>query len=110
AHERGMVHRDIKPANLLVARPTPSAPPMVKIADFGLPKTSQGPTDFAAPELAGAATPADHRADLYSLGGVFYFLLTGRPPGAHPVPVGQVRPDVPADVAAAVHRLLAKHP
>ena len=106
AHEMGMVHGDIKPANLLVARPTPAAPLTVKIADFGIPKAVHGPTDFAAP-----AGEGDARADLYSLGGVFYFLLTGWPPHRdHPAPLGQVRPDVPPAVTAVVHRLLAKDP
>lgn len=110
AHEKGMVHRDIKPANLLVARPTPSAPLMVKIADFGIPKapTSTSTGAFAAPEARHGA--ADARGDLYSLGCVFYFLLTGRAPGAAPVPLAQARPDVPADVAAIAHRLLAANP
>ncbi len=108
AHEKGMVHRDIKPANLLVARPTPSAPLMVKIADFGIPKPPAGTSAFAAPEVRRGAV--DPRGDLYSLGCVFYFLLTGRAPGAVPVPVAQARPDVPHEVAAIVHRLLAPNP
>jgi serine/threonine-protein kinase len=111
AHEKGMVHRDIKPANLLVSRPTPSAALAVKIADFGIPKSSTGASSsaFAAPE-ARSTGPVDHRADLYSLGCVLYFLLTGRTPGAAPVPIGQLRPDVPPEVAAIVYRLLAAHP
>jgi serine/threonine-protein kinase len=113
AHEKGMVHRDLKPANLLVARPTASAPMTVKIADFGLPKASAAAGEFAAPELLGTkaktATAVDHRADLYSLGRVFHFLLTGQA-GGEPLPLVQVRPDVPPDVAAIVHRLLAKNP
>ena len=136
AHAKGLAHSDLKPANLLVTRPTPSAPPVVKIADFGLPKTSPGASEFAAPELlgphaksAGAAgcagsttgaasaaerggaptRPADHRSDLYSLGRVFYFMLTGRA-GRETLPIVQLRPDVPSEVAAVVHRLLAPNP
>lgn len=109
AHERGMPHRDLKPANLLLARPTPSALPVVKIADFGLPKAS-AEGEFAAPEvLSGRARRADHRADLYSLGRVFYFLLTGRA-GRETPPLGQLRPDVPPAVTAIVQRLLAANP
>jgi serine/threonine-protein kinase len=107
AHEKGMAHRDIKPANLLVARPTPAAPLAVKIADFGIPKAVRG--DFAAPELL-AGESADHRADLYSLGCVFYFLLTGRSPREGRVAVEHLRPDVPIEVAAIIRRLLAREP
>jgi serine/threonine-protein kinase len=109
AHEKGVVHRDIKPSNLLVGCPTPGAPPAVKIADFGIPKARVriGPNPYAAPEAAGTGG-ADVRADLYSLGAVFHFMLTGREPGA--VPLAQARPDVPAEVAAVVSRLLARDP
>jgi len=124
AHEKGMVHGDIKPANLLVARPSPSAPLTIKIADFGIPKATHG-ADFAAPEqLASSTLPVDHRADLYSLGCVFFYLLTGWPPFAGGTkeekirrhlweelpPINRMRSDVPPDIAAIVHRLLAKHP
>jgi serine/threonine-protein kinase len=125
AHDRGMPHRDLKPANLMVARPTPAAPLTLKVADFGIPKSALGATDYAAPELLGARpAPADHRADLDSLGCFIYFLLTGRAPfaGGTPVerarrrareeapPLFQLRPDAPPEVAAIVHRLLAKDP
>lgn len=124
AHEKGMVHGDIKPANLLVARPSPSAPLTIKIADFGIPKATHG-ADFGAPEqLASSTLPVDHRADLYSLGCVFFYLLTGWPPFAGGTteekirrhlreelpPINRMRSDIPPDVAAIVHRMLAKHP
>jgi len=140
AHEHGMTHRDIKPANLLVARASKTLPGcVVKIADFGIARLAPPPPtaadappapgllgtpDYAAPEQATAPHAADHRADLYSLGCVFYFLLTGRPPFAGgpaegkarrhrqeaPVPVTRLRADVPPAVADIVHRLLAKDP
>jgi serine/threonine-protein kinase len=133
AHEHGMVHRDVRPANLLAAKASRTIPGcVVKIADFGIARLAPpagesdalGTPDFVAPELAHDPRLADHRADLYSLGCTFYFLLTGRPPFPDgtaqekvrrhqfepPVWVGQLRPDVPPAVAEIVHRLLAKDP
>lgn len=135
AHELGMVHRDVKPANLLVARPSKAAPAcVVKIADFGIAmlaaaEPSGGPgfvgtPDYAAPEQGADPAKADPRSDLYSLGCVFYFLLTGHPPFPslsrseavrrhrfeEPARIERLRPDVPPAVAAIVHRLLAKAP
>lgn len=91
AHDQGIVHRDIKPENILVDRGG-----QVRIADFGLAKllseadgnqdnltvTRQvmGTPKYMAPEQMEGAPEIDHRADIYSLGVVFYELLTGEIP------------------------------
>jgi serine/threonine-protein kinase len=92
AHARGLVHRDIKPANILMCRLGPDDD-FVKVLDFGLVKhfetpaatllTSAGWTAgtpaYMAPEIALGQGSVDGRADLYALGCVAYYLLTGRP-------------------------------
>jgi formylglycine-generating enzyme required for sulfatase activity/serine/threonine protein kinase len=137
AHERGMVHRDIKPANLIVASEGKKS--VVKVLDFGLAKvTSEGQTDsgltregqmlgtpaYIAPEQIRNAQSADIRADIYSLGCTFYYLLTGGPPfrGEHlwdlyqahfsmeAQPLNLVRPEVPVELAALVAKMMAKEP
>ena len=144
AHEKGFVHRDIKPSNLVVAGerhlPQATEPAVVKLLDLGLARaidpddmvapdltrdhTVVGTPDYMAPEQAKNSKRVDPRADLYSLGCTFYFLLTGTVPfqgeGAiekilahqsqHPAPVQALRPDVPAPVAELVARLMAKRP
>ena len=87
AHSNGIVHRDIKPENILIDKQG-----VVKVADFGLAKlvdadlnltaTQQvmGTLHYMAPEQVRQTSDVDHRADLYSLGVVFYEMLTGQLP------------------------------
>ncbi len=90
AHEAGLVHRDIKPANILLCRRGGVAD-TVKVLDFGLVKDVATPNDFSltatatitgtplylAPEALADPDTIDARADLYALGAVAYWLLTG---------------------------------
>jgi serine/threonine-protein kinase len=98
AHLNGLIHRDIKPSNVFLARMGLNFD-FVKVLDFGLVKTDQddhsrltvegtaaGTPAYMAPELA-TGSPFDARADIYSLGCVGYFLLTGEPVFDEPSPL-----------------------
>jgi serine/threonine-protein kinase len=132
AAELGVIHRDIKPENILLTRKGE-----VKVADFGLARcladgqplnltqsgVTMGTPLYMSPEQV-QGQPVDARTDIYSLGVTSYHMLAGRPPfaggspfevalqhvNADPVPLAQVRPDLPADLCAVVHRMMAKDP
>ncbi len=128
AHSRGVVHRDIKPANILI---TPDD--KVKITDFGIARldTSNltmegqllGTPNYMAPEQI-QGKDVDHRADIFSLGVVFYEMLTRRKPFqgenltavTHKIvyepftPPDQIVADVAPELAAVLYRCLEKDP
>jgi serine/threonine-protein kinase len=138
AHGVGLLHRDIKPSNI-IATTRGAVPDVVKLLDFGLVQgsgleagadrltvqgTILGSPPYMSPEQAAGKNDLDPRSDIYSLGGVAYFLLTGQPPFvretamemllAHayesPMPPTQLRVVIPADLEAVVLRCLAKKP
>jgi serine/threonine protein kinase len=135
AHEAGLVHRDIKPANLLLDRKG-----TVKILDMGLALFFQdtndnitkqfdnsavlGTADYLAPEQSMDSHAVDIRADIYSLGLTFFYLLTGELPYGEgsvtqkllwhqmkkPKSVREFRPDIPAEIDAIIMKMIAKKP
>ena len=119
AHDQGIVHRDIKPENILLDKQG-----RVKIADFGIAKMLgveaghqaltgakdvMGTPHYMAPEQIEKPQTVDHRADIYSLGVVFYEMLTGELPlGKFQPPSQKVQVDVRLD--EVVMRSLEKEP
>jgi eukaryotic-like serine/threonine-protein kinase len=134
AHEQGVIHRDLKPANVMV---TPKG--QAKVLDFGLAKLLAGARDpavsvtetrgligtplYMSPEQAQERN-LDARTDLWNLGVIYYELLTGRAPfladssiavlraitDDAPVPLRQLRPDVPPLCEQIVSHALEKNP
>jgi serine/threonine-protein kinase len=95
AHDVGLVHRDVKPANIILCE-RGGMPDVAKVVDFGLVKRFEASADestiavtaahtlmgtpmYMAPEAITGDSPVDARSDLYALGAVGYFLLTGTP-------------------------------
>jgi serine/threonine-protein kinase len=137
AHAAALIHRDIKPSNIFAAR-RGGMDDVAKLLDFGLvrPSVTDGPSDlsgegrilgtplFMSPEQSTGARELGERSDIYSLGAVAYYLLTGRPPFdgegglavmiAHArdpvVPPSRLRPGIPEDLEQVVLRCLAKSP
>jgi serine/threonine-protein kinase len=138
AHESGIIHRDLKPENVFLIERR-DMKDFVKVLDFGLAKVRAGierPDDTAHGAILGTpyymspeqirGEEIDHRADIYSLGGLGFAMLVGRPPYQAPTPLAVMAkhltdpiPDLdddvldPEDVSAVtpvLHRCLAKEP
>ncbi|MCX5747210.1 MAG: serine/threonine-protein kinase [Proteobacteria bacterium] len=139
AHNKGIVHRDLKPDNIFVI-PDSDSPlgERCKLLDFGIAKLTDvglagsatktgavmGTPTYMSPEQCRGTGNVDHRADLYSIGCIFYQLLTGRPPfthegageliGAHlfmvPESPAVYMPSISPETTALVMSLLDKNP
>jgi len=136
AHSAGLIHRDLKPANLFAAH-IGRRYDVAKVLDFGLVKDTTlgsagdvregevvGTLAFMAPEQRSGEPGLDHRADLFAVGAVAYYLLTARLPYTDenglrplvapsrdwPIPPSRYRPDVPADLERVVLRCLVADP
>ncbi len=141
AHKAGLLHRDLKPANIML-KYGPTHELQVKILDFGIARFSPdldvpvttamiaapsrtvlGTVEFMAPERF-EHQPLTQRGELYALGCIFYYALTGHDPfrggtteeiisshlGGLPAPLQEIRHDLPAEICAWVMRLLSREP
>jgi serine/threonine-protein kinase len=145
AHSERIIHRDLKPGNVLVgpfgetvvvdwglakdlARPAEDDPPVASLVspradDKTVVGTVMGTPHYMPPEQA-RGEAVDERADVYALGAILYYMLTGAPPHAgktaaetlaaarsdRPEPVEALEPEVPQELAAIVHKAMAMQP
>ncbi len=129
AHRHNLIHRDIKPSNIMVAPDN-----QAKLLDFGLARqfrnrltdagTLIGTPDYMAPEQIDDASSVGPRTDIFGLGGVLYWCLTGKKPfpskniykglmnraGTPPPSARLVRPEVPAELDEVIARMMAMNP
>jgi serine/threonine protein kinase len=130
AHQKGLIHRDIKPANILLEEATGR----VAITDFGLARAVDDSSLSRSGEICGTpqfmspkqvnGRPIDHRADLFSLGSVLYYMCAGHLPFTasssmavchrvlteHPTPLEEHNSNIPAWLVALIKTLHAKDP
>ncbi|RME84827.1 MAG: serine/threonine protein kinase [Planctomycetota bacterium] len=133
AHSKGVIHRDLKPSNILIDQ---TGTPL--LTDFGLAKQMEtqtlaitragtliGTPEYMAPEQAlGAVEKITYAADIYGLGAILYFCLTGKPPfegeklihilekvvHQPPIPLTVYQPDIPPEISQLCNQAMAKSP
>jgi serine/threonine-protein kinase len=140
AHAKGIVHRDLKPGNLFLTRRADGSP-LIKVLDFGVSKLNDhgavgldfgrtrtgmvlGTPSYMAPEQITSPRAVDARADIWALGVILYFLITGELPftsdslgqvllsimNSEPAAPRSIRPDLPEALEAVILRCLEKGP